>query len=291
MPAEKISQSGIRYVIGSVDLGSVAGRYGSAGTPKEILVRVLAECLRPGSPSLDLNDPDITNRSSRYVAGTKYARSNEGYSAGLRKVLGNLSGIGAYVGICGGGDQNLYLLSLLLKNNDLRAVTLVDDDVGQLLNFKDIVRIFNTKRGFDYVSSMDLEGMRFQKNPCEDWRCQKPKISGGLVVNGVLYDIVEYLRGLEERGTYFIYLSNALFFHIPFDRSLQALEALLDNEVIADGSVAMQMTMGLSECNLLRKTGGEFAMAYSSDPRNELGAGAKVSVDEFCKAIRWQYSA
>ena len=226
------------------------------------------------------------------AAKARYARSNEGYSADLRRAIVNLSGMDAYVGVCGGGDQNLFLLSLLLKHNDLRDVTLVDDDVGQPINFKDIVGIFNTKSGRDYVSSMDIKGMRFQKNPCEDWRCGKPKIRDGLGIKGVLRDIVDYVGDIRERGTYFIYLSNALFFHVPYERSLRALDAVLGNGAIADGSVVMQMTMGLSECNLLRKASAEeFSMAYSSDPRNELGAGTSVGPAGFCKAIKWQYSA
>jgi hypothetical protein len=68
----------------------------------------------------------------------KYTISNE-YLKPAAKFLRNFSNFGFYDGICGGGTHNLYILSRLLKNNDLREIILIDNKKSQLDNFKDII--------------------------------------------------------------------------------------------------------------------------------------------------------
>jgi hypothetical protein len=287
-----VEQPRIAYKIRDFDLGELESRLQPGNKGKVQQVRALEVLLRSGSSSLCLDSIDTKDKGVMSFVPVRYKRSNEGYSYGLRNAISGLTGMDEYVGIGGGGDQTFFLLALLTKGNELRRVTVVDDSPAQLLNFKELVDIFNTRNGSRYVSSMDPEGMRFQRNPCEDWRYHKPKIRSKTEIHGVLCDIVEYVRDINEKGTYFFYLSNALFFHVPFERSVEALNAVLENEAIDEGSAVMQMTMGLSECNLLRKaSGSEFDIAFSSDPCNESRQGSRVGVREFCENHQRQYRA
>jgi hypothetical protein len=282
----------IAYNIRDFDLGELESRLQLGNQGKVQQVRALEVLLRPGSSSLCLDSIDTKDKDVMSFAPVRYKRSNEGYSYDLRNAIAGLTGMEEYVGIVGGGDQTFFLLDLLTRGNELRRVTVVDDSPAQLLNFKELVDIFNTHNGSRYVSSMDREGMRFQRNPCEDWRRHKPRIRKDAEICGVLCDIVEYVRGISEKGTYFLYLSNALFFHMPFERSVEALNAVLENGAIDEGSAVMQMTMGLSECNLLWKaSGSEFGIAFSSDPCNESRQGSRVGVREFCENYQRQYRA
>lgn len=247
-----------------------------------------AVCLGPGETSLDLNGIDTKNKDLRYAVCPVFRRSNEGYSAGLRSAIGGLTGIDEYVGVCGGGDQHPFLLGLLQRNNGLRRATLVDYDVGQLLNFREIAELFNSRDGDGYVSaidSVDLSAWADRRDERNGWRYRKPELREGLEICGVLYDIVEYLPRIRERGAYFIYLSNVLFSHAPLERSAQALEAVLKSEDIDRGSAVTLVQMRPSACILLRKESKDaFGVVFSE--KEELAQGSEVCVEDICRAMR-----
>src|SRR5271157_1228277 len=280
MSAERAPPPKITYRLESeIDPGSIAKRLSGW---KADCVRDLAERLRPGAPSLDLNEVDAEDTAVKGALLVHYKRSNEGYTTGMRRILRNLSGMQEYAGICGGGDQNLYLLSLLMNNNDLRRITLFDNNVSQLVNFKNIVKIFNTREGDDYVFAMDTRSLGYRSSSKRsDWRCHKPEVKNDLEINGVLCDFAEHVCGINEQGRYFLYFSNAMFdrTHIPPARSAEVLRSVLANETIKDGSVVMLMTIDLNEGSLLRKESEKgFRVLLCTEPKKKLAAGSTVGV-------------
>ncbi len=62
-----------------------------------------------------------------------YSRTNESYPQPFLKVVERLRGIGSYVGILGGGDQHIPILSALQKHNSIRSGVLVDQNASQIL--------------------------------------------------------------------------------------------------------------------------------------------------------------
>jgi hypothetical protein len=234
-------------------------------------VRFLVVCFSGYAP-LDLNGVDVKNRAVRRAINIEYPRSNEGYAYDLRDTLRTLSGIQNYVGLCGGGDQNLFLLGLLSKKNELGKVTLVDYKVGQLLNFKEIAEAFNTRNSAEYASFIDTSSWGNRHKNC-DWRHQKPEIGRDMRIDGVLYDIVDYIHDIREQGTYFFYLSNGLSDHLPSRHSERALKYLLGNRSISDGSTVMCVTeLCPSKGVLLQKESEKaFSVVFSEEERIKQG--------------------
>ena len=58
-----------------------------------------------------------------------------------------------YYGVCGGGSQNLYILSKLLEKNDISDIQLIDINPRQLNNFKDLSDIYNRSRSDEEYES------------------------------------------------------------------------------------------------------------------------------------------
>ena len=88
------------------------------------------------------------NNTSYKSEVLNYSISNESLfniSGDLEKIYG----LDKYVGVCGGGTQNLYILSKLCKNNNLKEIILIDKNKLQLDNFKQIIDIYNnsSKKG------------------------------------------------------------------------------------------------------------------------------------------------
>jgi hypothetical protein len=218
-----------------------------------------------------------------------FRRSNEGYPSGLRDALGRLAGIQEYVGVCGGGDQNIFLLGLLQRNNNLRGVTLVDYDVGQLLNFREVVDDFNAPADADYASApeaVDISAWVDKNDSRHDWRDRRPELARDLEIRGVLRDIVDYVSGIGERRTYFLYFSNALFSHVLPERSRDALAGVLGNDAVARGSAVLLVQM-LPEpaCVLLRKE-SEVAFNAVFSENEGIAPGKDVDAQGICRALR-----
>ncbi|MEM0143648.1 MAG: hypothetical protein QXL94_06825 [Candidatus Parvarchaeum sp.] len=80
--------------------------------------------------------------------------SNEDLSP-LAKDLEKISGLNYYIGICGGGTQNIYLLYLLSNKNKFKSIRLLDVNKEQLLNFIDIVNVLkSSKNDLQYLSNL-----------------------------------------------------------------------------------------------------------------------------------------
>ena len=148
----------------------------------------------------------------------------------LCRYIKNLNGVKFYIGICGGGTQNLYILSLLSRKNNLKSIKLLDNNKNQFLNLLHIINAWEdsnnnlgyithlTKRSeFKYLQMSGLknslaklfvpllidEDYAFVKTNLE-----RPKLKN-MKINLVLSDFTEYIKTSKlGRGRYFIYISN-----------------------------------------------------------------------------------
>lgn len=157
-----------------------------------------------------------------------YPISNENFIP-VKKNLESFKGFQYYIGICGGGTQNIFLLSLLTKNNKFKKISLVDKKISALVNFTYIAKAYNkSKDDLHYFSNTIKAYRRFKVNYIPYFRFFLPmfryKSYGFEETNFKYYqlkkdltiylekaDMVEYIRNLPS-GKYFIYLSNILTF-------------------------------------------------------------------------------
>ena len=136
-----------------------------------------------------------------------------------------------YVGICGGGTQNIYLLYLLTKKNSFKLIRLLDVNKEQLLNFIDIINVMKgskndlqyisnlTKRPHTIVSIADQTYTRFMRYfipmfrsksyGFEETNLKKYTLQKVKRIELVYSDIAKYLNSEHlQKGKYFIYVSN-----------------------------------------------------------------------------------
>ena len=152
-----------------------------------------------------------------------YSISNESLfniSEGLEKIYG----LDKYVGICGGGTQNLYILSKLCKNNNLKEIILIDKNKLQLDNFKQIIGIYNNsskkryedelikliKKRTDERIKFYIIRHRFDKEEYKLTNLTKQSFNKNLKITLVIGDIFDFLSKINYKGKYFFYLSNVL---------------------------------------------------------------------------------
>ena len=136
-----------------------------------------------------------------------------------------------YIGICGGGTQNIYLLYLLTKKNSFKLIRLLDVNKEQLLNFIDIINVMKgskndlqyisnlTKRPHTIVSIADQTYTRFMRYfipmfrsksyGFEETNLKKYTLQKVKRIELVYSDIAKYLNSEHlQKGKYFIYVSN-----------------------------------------------------------------------------------
>lgn len=155
--------------------------------------------------------------------------------------------------ICGGGDQGIYILSLLEKNNDLQRVEFVDQNMQQLLHLVKIVSFYNnTPDGGNYMSV--ISGREYAKRPMR----YKTKL---YLYKTDLLDRVKKVSGGTGSYRYFIYLSNApnLYtrstFWMNYERSQTLFRKIAGDEHFKDGTLVLFMN-SVTEPHLLEKTDG-----------------------------------
>ena len=161
--------------------------------------------------------------------------SNENLVSG-RKVLSKIKADN-FIGICGGGTQILYILSLLTRKNKLKSIKLIDYDKNQLLNFNYIVKAYKkNKDTIHYITDLSkrpdltegkllLKGnaiinrsyrfiapMLFNKDyGFEETNLRKPKIKGDLKIDLIYENFFKYIKTAKlKEGKYLIYVSNIL---------------------------------------------------------------------------------
>ncbi len=136
-----------------------------------------------------------------------------------------------YVGICGGGTQNIYLLYLLTKKNSFKLIRVLDVNKEQLLNFIDITNVMKrskndlqyisnlTKRPHTIVSRADQTYTRFvryfipmfrsKSYGFEETNLKKYTLQKVKRIELVHSDLAKYLNSEHlQKGKYFIYVSN-----------------------------------------------------------------------------------
>ncbi len=154
-----------------------------------------------------------------------YPISNENLSnIGLN--LERISNVTNYVGICGGGTQNLYILSKLCQRNKIREITLIDENKLQLDHFKHIVAAYNksldperytkeiiklTKKPLSERVIFNLiRYLRLDRTDYIITNLNRPTFDKNIRITLVYGDIFDFLSKIGHKGKYFLYLSNIL---------------------------------------------------------------------------------
>ncbi|MDE1824392.1 MAG: hypothetical protein KGH74_03785, partial [Candidatus Micrarchaeota archaeon] len=155
--------------------------------------------------------------------------ANEDFTP-LRQELNKIRNINFYLGVCGGGTQNIYLLSFLTKHNKLRLVELFDILKPPLENFTHIAKAYNESvNNFDYFLRIIKQYRRFKVRDVpyhrfffhmfhrkstgfEETNFKKWTLSKNLTIKLIHQDILKHIKTINTEGVYFIYLSNILTF-------------------------------------------------------------------------------
>ncbi len=278
----------------------------------EKLAVELLVCIRDNNPDCSAIDTtkiqfgqiclERVRKRSTYIA---FPYTNETYTPEELKVLSEPMGIGAYTGICGGGNQNLLLLSQLGKKNRMESMTVVDRNIMQLLNFGVHVELYNK---FNPTSKMKArivdqqakrELARFNCSWAEmmnrhagvrcDFKTESKRLLGphirwNMKISGVLSDISEYINAISRQDVHFFYFSNAMYndaFIEPKD-SEALLNSMLRKKEIQDGSVVAFNQLCPSGTYIFMKTRDpEFMTLHASSSYR----GEKVSAEEIGKII------
>ena len=188
--------------------------------------------------------------------------SNERYPKQVEEVVSSLS-VDSYIGVCGGGTQNLKLLSLLQKTKNLSTATLIDVRPSQLHNFIELARFFNLGKENGYestlmerakksmkISGYDSESIEILINLDSYKRTNLlyPELSTPISLRLCEEDIQDYFYDLSERNIwsvdpsekkkYFIYLSNIYQFDwLGYGATQRMLDNLADNDAVEPGSI------------------------------------------------------
>ncbi len=165
--------------------------------------------------------------------------SNEDLSF-AEKILPKFAGIEHYVGICGGGTGDLYLLSKL--ESELKTVTLVDSSGWQLGNFRELADIYNKSHSeAEYGAHIRHHYKKDKSHTGYDDQTTLglPKFKALPTIALKHSNIEKYLKNINVKGKYFVYLSNTLWcWWTASEKEAKALvSSICDNPNIEDGSI------------------------------------------------------
>ena len=171
-----------------------------------------------------------------------YHISNERYSDNTLRFLEELRGIEKYVGICGGGNQNLMILSSLQKNNKRFSAELVDIIPAQIENFYLISEIFSlSSTTGEYQNRLETWQLHAYSKRISDglgFHLQElPVMKDCLEISFSLSDINRYLNKVAEKAKYFVYLSNV--FENGDERFRELLSVVSRDKKFDDGTTLM----------------------------------------------------
>lgn len=189
-------------------------------------------------------DIQLTVRDLSHIKDVNYPISNERYSEKTLGFIRRIEGIENYIGICGGGNQNLTILSCLQKRNRLSTVRLIDDSPAQIENFYRIAMIFSlSSNSEEYQENLkSWQNRRFSGDTVEKlgFHLQElPIIKKKISIDLHISDINYYLRNLVFEGRYFIYLSNV--FGYDADRLNVPLNIISEGNKFKNGTVVMSV--------------------------------------------------
>ena len=202
--------------------------------------------LDPNKDKVGIRKEDIklAIRGLSQLKEVNYPISNERYSEETLQFLRRIRNIENYIGICGGGNQNLTILSCLQESNESFKVKLVDDSPAQIENFYSIAMIFsNSSTTAEYQENLKhWQSKRFPRDMVEKSRFhyqQLPIIKNGLNIDFHVSDISYYLRNVISEGRHFIYLSNV--FGYDADRLKVPLNIISEDNRFRNSSVVMSV--------------------------------------------------
>ena len=143
-----------------------------------------------------------------------------------------------FIGICGGGTQILYILSLLTRKNKLKSIKLIDYNKNQLLNFNYILKAYEkNKDPIHYIADLSkrpdftdgklpwysslydrslrfIAPMLFNKDyGFEETNLRRPKIKGNLRIELIHETFDKYFKTakLKKKKISYLYFK---YFHI-----------------------------------------------------------------------------
>ncbi len=190
-----------------------------------------------------------------------YLVSNEDYCDASLSAVGSLVGIIYYIGVCGGGTQNLCLLGKLLEKNNIERIRLVDKERRQLDNLGKIGDIYNKSDGDEKYSAALIRHAGGPLNMIyASVNERKPKIRRDITIDTWMGLAEDYLKNnVNERGRYFVYLSNALFGWIKEGESCEMLDRILSDEKFEDGSAVFFYSVRRHGGVMLEKRNGSLS--------------------------------
>jgi hypothetical protein len=214
-----------------------------------------------------------------------YPISNEKYDAATIDAVRKLGSFDSYIGICGGGNQNLFWAGI----TGVKEMVVVDKEREQLKHFGKIVRLYNeSESGEAYTKAlidMSHESVaskiaigKLVRNGKPHPVLEKPDLKE-LNVTGSQKDVADYVCSVELEGRYFLYFSNALFHHnfVRPMRSMEILNVVLSAREFLDGSTVLMMINGYDSdkvdmsapdrAMVLSKESGKFRVVYDGDQR------------------------
>ncbi len=249
----------------------------------------LTECLyedkRSGKILLCMDNIKSDNDTFPVV---DFLLTNENYTDEALAAVRSLRGMTGYVGICGGGTQNIQLMGELSKDNMLEDVRLVDMSGMQLHNFRKLAEIYNnSKSDEEYAGALEMyariNGEPYLRLFSYTPNCKRASLKTDTLVKLRKYYIQDYfgpgcrskLEGLaaeqdinsevglvERKGKYFIYLSNALYDYLDGTESLKVMDDIRNNENVEDGSAVLMVDALPSDVIMLEKNGYAFSILH-----------------------------
>ena len=198
-----------------------------------------------------MKTPELVVRPLNFTLSKKvtFPIANEDLTP-IAKHLKKLRGMRYYLGICGGGTQNLYLFQILDKLNKFKWRRLIDNDKEQLLNFMDIKDAFlYSNDDLHYLSNLAKRQhavggiysryfyflFKNKSRGFEETNLKRPRLKD-MEIELVYSEFLNYITNEKlPRGKYFIYLSN-IFGYTKMSRRLWWIRRLTILKEIPHGN-------------------------------------------------------
>ncbi|MBE5728027.1 hypothetical protein IHE51_00390 [Candidatus Parvarchaeota archaeon] len=177
-----------------------------------------------------------------------YFTSNESIKP-AEDTFSRISGLGRYVGVVGGFTASLYILSKLQDKNNLSSVDMVDISPSAIWQALEIINKFNNSSSEEYKEYLTFEYSGYLShaalscskddetyNGFAETNLKKPNLTRDLNLRFSHAEVFDFLGRLENKGKYFIYLSNLLDY-AKWSAGSELIRAkIVDNDNIENGS-------------------------------------------------------